>query len=60
MKKRVIRLELLNDLYDDFQKMGDKGESFRQFVEGSGSFDEENNKILDWEVVDEINLIGEE
>lgn len=48
---KVIRLGKLNELYEEFKSMKNKGETFEEFVYCSNDLN-----VMDWEIVEEEQL----
>ena len=53
---KVIRLNRLNELLDEFKSFKHKGESFEDFIEVSGCIEDNEGKIFDWELCKETDL----
>lgn len=57
MKIKVIRLDKIDELLEEYKEFKNKGETFSQFIEVSKLIEKDYN-LFDWEEVEEENLIG--
>ena len=61
MKRQLIELEKLDELLIDYNSMGNKGESFSDFIRVSKCLFNEDEKneyaIFDWVYIDEKDIM---
>uniref|UniRef100_A0A6M3JG85 Uncharacterized protein n=1 Tax=viral metagenome TaxID=1070528 RepID=A0A6M3JG85_9ZZZZ len=54
---KVIELNKIDELLEDFKEMGNKGETFSRFIEISKCVYDDKPSVFDWNFVEEKNLI---